>query len=542
MVRVNLTRQSFEAISADSGETLAISRQNAEVLGNQDTANAEIVNLTRMSYEVICAPFKKVSIVRQNAEVMGQTDGAVAERLNLSRMSYESICAPFKKVSIVRQNAEVMGQQDAAVAERMNLTRMSYEVLSRKGPNPVVPLPLASDFDLFMHNWTTEASLENSWLTDVQQGGADGAEERRGLSLKPTRTVNLQWTMEGINECDRLLVALRKASQGNFQVPLYSDQVELTVGALSGTKVLTFDPTQRRFFAGGRVALVRRSSGMVPITYQIGQIFTQTTASLTLVSNLTADVLPGDIIVPMIDVEAVLTPSLHFDMSYGGSVKLTVVEVSGASQLPAHDSDNPFGFDAYLGKPIFDINPNWIQGFDMGFDHQGERYTAGRAANTYLVGDRSRLVSNYFFSFDRDEAWDIVQFFDTRRGRLRSFWLVDQDQLWLPVSTSGTAFLDVDPLGDFDMFCEDMDYVGIVLADGTTIIREVVTIEETLGIWRITPLTPFPVFDPTDAVRVARARIVRFDSDAMTESWINDDVMTTRLGFIECLNEMDVEL
>jgi hypothetical protein len=542
MVRVNLTRQSYEAISADSGESLSISRQNAEVLGNQDSAVAERVNLTRMSYEMIFETPAKVSVIRQNAEVMSQFDQLVAERMNLSRMSYETICALIKKVSIIRQNAEVMGQQDAAVAERVNITRMSYEVLSRKGPNPVVPLPLAANIDLFMHNWTDEATLENSWLTDVQQGGADGAEERRGLSLKPTRTVNLQWTMEGIDECDRLLLALRKVSKGTFQVPLYPDQIELAVGASSGTRVLTFDPTQRRFFAGGRVAIVRRSSGMVPIISQISQVFTQTTSSLTLTDDLTFNVIPGDIIVPMIDVEAVLTPSIHFDMSYGGSVKMTVVEVSGASQLPAHDSDNPVGFDSYRNKPIFDINPNWIQGFDMGFDHQGERYTAGRAANTYLVGDRSRLVTNFFFMFDRNDAWDIVQFFDTRRGRLRSFWMVDQDQLWLPVSTSGTTFLDVDPLGDFDMFVEDMDYVGIVLKDGTTIIREVVTIEETLGIWRITPIEDFPVFDPNDVVRVARARIVRFDADAMQESWANDNVMTTRLGFIECLNEMDVEL
>lgn len=542
MVRVNLTRESYESVTETTNEMLSAIRQNAEALANQDTANAERVNLTRMSYEMIFETPAKVSIIRQNAEAMTTVDYSSAERLNLSRMSYETITQLIKRVSIIRQNAEALANQSTANSERLNLTRMSYEVLSRKGPNPIVPLALASDFDLFMHNWTQTPVLENSWLTDVQQSGVNGAEERRGLSMKPTRTVSFLWLCEGLTEADRLLVALRKMAQARFQVPLYMDQVELAVAASSGTKILTFDPQQRRFFAGGRVAIVRRSSGMVPVTYQLGQIFTQTTTTLTLVDNLTANVAVGDIVVPIIDCEIALTPSIHFDMAYGASVKMTVSEVSGASQLPAHDSDNPFGFDTYQDKPIFDINPNWISGFDQGFDHQGERYNAGRTANVYTVGDRSRLVTNYFFSFQRDEAWDIVQFFDTRRGRLRSFWLVDQDQIWLPVSTSGTTFLDVDPEGDFDMFTEDMDYVGVVLNDGTTIIREVVTIEETLGVWRITPTEDFPVFDTDDVVRVARARIVRFDSDAMQETWVSDDVMTTRLGFIECLNEMDSEL
>ena len=78
-----------------------------------------------------------------------------------------------------------------------------------------------------------------------------------------------------------------------------------------------------------------------------------------------------------------------------------------------------------------------------------------------------------------------------------------------------------------------MDYIGIVLKDGTMIVREVVTIQAVLGVWRVTAATALPSINLSDIKRIARARIMRFDADAMQETWATDDVMTTRLGFIE---------
>ena len=58
----------------------------------------------------------------------------------------------------------------------------------------------------------------------------------------------------------------------------------------------------------------------------------------------------------------------------------------------------------------------------------------------------------------------------------------------------------------------------------------------------MTPESDYPTIDVDDIARVARARIVRFDSDTMQETWTTDNVMTTRLDFIECLEEKDVDL
>ena len=103
-------------------------------------------------------------------------------------------------------------------------------------------------------------------------------------------------------------------------------------------------------------------------------------------------------------------------------------------------------------------------------------------------------------------------------------------------------FVDIDPLGDFDNFSEELDYLGIVLQDGTSYVREVVTIQAILGIWRLTLAEALPAFALSQIRRLTRARIVRFDSDAMREVWLTDNVMNTNLGFIECLEEKDVEL
>jgi len=143
---------------------------------------------------------------------------------------------------------------------------------------------------------------------------------------------------------------------------------------------------------------------------------------------------------------------------------------------------------------------------------------------------------------EQEEALNTVDFFQSRRGRTKSFFLIDQEQLWTATAAGGSVFVDIDPLGDFDNFSEELDYLGIVLQDGTSYVREVVTIQAILGIWRLTLAEALPAFALSQIRRLTRARIVRFDSDAMREVWLTDNVMNTNLGFIECLEEKDVEL
>lgn len=541
MVRVNLTRESVEVVSSTE-PTVGITRQNAEVLGAASEANAERVDATRFSYEMIFQTPDTIGVTRQNAEVIGNASQANAEQINFTRQSWEMIFNTPRTPSITRQNAEVLGNAGQANNERLNLTRMGFEVLSRKGPNNVVPLALAADVDFFFHNWSQAPALESGWLTDIQLAST-GAEERRGLTQRPLRTMSLNWLVSERSEADRMLVALRKMAAGRFQIPLYMDQAPLTAAALSGTNVLTMDPTIGRFFNGGRVAIVRRSGagGMTPSMVQYHQIASRTTSTMTLVGNLTANVLVGDLVFPLIDCEIMLTPSMQYVKAYGATVKLTVTEVAGPSQLPARISDFPDGFSRFRGKPIFNIEPDWVNGVDVGVSRQGERANAGRTDLTYVAADRGRQTASYFLSAERDDGLKIIDFFETRRGRLRSFWLVDQDQIWQATATT-TTFIDINPFGDFDNFQEEMAYVAIVMKDGTIHVREVVTIQAVLGVWRITVDPDLPVIDLTQVRRIARARFMRFDSDAMTETWDTDNVLTTRLGFIETLEEEDVEL
>lgn len=541
MVRVNLTRESYEVISETNGG-LSVTRQNAEVMGDAGVANGERANLTRMSYEMIFETPPVIAATRQNVEVMGDVGVANSERVDLTRMSYETIAALFRRIGVTRQNVEVMADAGVANGERVNLSRMSYEVLSRKGPNAIIPLPLATDVDFFFHNWADQPTIESGWLTDIQQAST-GAEERRGLTQRPLRTMSVFWFPSEKAEADRMLVALRKMTQGRFQIPLYMDQTPMQAAAASGTNVLNVSTLNGRFFNGGRIAIVKRSGvgGMTPLSVQYAQIQSRTTSQITLVANLTANVAAGDLVIPMMDCETMLRPQMQYVKAYGATVKLTVTEVPGPSQLPARISDFPDGFARFAGKPIFNIEPDWINGVDVGLDRQGDRANAGRADLTYLAADRARLTASYFLSAQRAEGLKIIDFFETRRGRLRSFWLVDQDQLWTATAAT-TTFLDINPLGDFDNFQEEMDFVAVVMKDGTIHVREVVTIQAVLGVWRLTVTPDLPAIDLTQVRRIARARYVRFDSDAMTESWATDGVMTTRLGFIECLREEDVEL
>ena len=135
--------------------------------------------------------------------------------------------------------------------------------------------------------------------------------------------------------------------------------------------------------------------------------------------------------------------------------------------------------------------------------------------------------------------WKALEFFETRRGRLRTFWHIDQDQYMEVVDLdAGGTFVGVSVIGDLDDFSEEFDFVGIVMNDGQIFVRKVVTIQEILTVFRLTMDQAIALnLDVNNVNRVARARITRFVKDEFTERWDHTGHMEARISLIEALAE-----
>jgi hypothetical protein len=550
MVAARITRQSFEVVSAES-TSARVSRLDAEIATKATEATTAVrARISRQSIEVVSVEPAKAMVSRLDAEIATLAAGpTTAVRAFITRQSIEVVTNEVQRARVSRLDAEVAtlaAQPTAAV--RARITRISFEIVARESLLPyVIPLPLAAGHEIFLHNWVTALRLRSSYSTDISQSATNGSEARRALLAKPTRTMDLVWELEEQSRMDRLLVMLRKLTNERIAIPLYCDQKELDRDYLSTEDTLFFDTTQGRWFLGQRIAIVATDYRGSYLSHSLFLITDKQSDRLVLDNILGANLRASTtIILPMIDCEVVLRASMKKQKDCHGRVEMSVREVFGPSQLPPLHSDIPVDAQTFNGIPIFTVEPDWIEGVEVGRDRQGREYQVGRTMRVSIQAARSRQTHSFSLTGNRDDMWPIVEFFDTRMGRLRTFWLTDQEFIWdiAAFDVSG-AFVSVFELGDFADFQAEFEggWIGIVMKDGTVYVREAVTIQQILTVFRITvdPVLPGSL-DINDVDHIARARVTRFESDELTEEWSHLCYMRTQLDFLEALEEAQAEI
>lgn len=549
MVEVRISRESVEVL-ADEGTVGAVNRLDAQVLALGD--NTDEVQASRVAIEVLGQEPPVCSATRLDSQVLALGDNP--DEVQVSRLVIEVLGAGDAEAAVSRLDAQVLALGDNPAP--VQISRIAGEALARQGSaGPVVPLALADDAYIFLHNWATQARMSTSFRTDVSISPDSGAESRRGLGVKPTRTLDLEWTIcdskttTGINsleQLERLEVLLRRLGDQRFQVPIYMDQQELDASYLSSATVINVRTDQGRFFPGARIAIVQLDFCHQPVSFSFHQISDLTNTTITLTSALGVAVAAGSLVFPVMDCEVLLEVDANYSTARVPSVKMTVTEAPGASQLPPIKSDTPTGAElAHDDRPVWYEEPDWSRGITKGRSRQGSRQRGGRADFVSTEGERSRQTHRFEVTGNRDTIWGALEFFETRRGRLRSFWHIDQDQYF--------ELVDIDPAGTFVGISEntldladtqeEFDALGLVMSDGKHYVTDVSNILQILTVFRVSFVNPLPSgLLLADHHRVARARLVRFSQDEFVETWEHTGYGTAGIDIIEVLNEQDFEV
>lgn len=553
MADARISRLNVEVV-ADPGAIPGVTRLDAEVATLGAGASTDPVQVSRVCFEVLAANPDVIALSRLDAEVATLAEQSTAsEAVMVSRVSFEALLQVVNRTAISRLDAEVAtpGTQYAP-AIPIAVSRLSLEAVTRRGSAGLVnPLDLVAGIEVFLHNWVSECTLRTSYLTSIATSPETGSESRRGLKLKPERTMKLVWE-EGSNDdldrarLDRMLVMLRKLTNDRVAIPLYMDQQELAQAYTQFDDTVFFNTSKGRWFLGARVVIVQLDACGSYASHSFHIISDMEDDRLVFDALLGVNVLAGSVILPMMDCEVVLEVALRQPSALHARLELEVQEVAGSSALPPVKADTPSGAYTFDSVPIFDIEPDWSEAIDLGRNRQGQQYRQGRTNRVYKAAARSRQTHRFFVSGDRDDSWRVIEFFDTRRGALRNFWLIDQQQVWecAEIDPVGT-YVSVNELGDFADFQAELqgEWIGLVMRDGTIYVREAVTVQQILTIYRITvdPLLPAGL-DFNDVVRIARGRRTRFLSDELEERWKNNCYMSTTLEFLETLEEKQADL
>jgi hypothetical protein len=545
MVETRISRAAVEVL-ADEGAVAGVNRLTTQVLAVGDQSNS--IGVSRVAVEVLAVEPDVGAVNRLTTQVLAVGDQSAP--IGVSRVAIEVLAGPDAACAVNWLTTQVLAAGDSPAP--VGISRVSVECLARQGSaGTVIPLALADDAYLFLHNWASKAVMRTSFRTAVATSPTSGAESRRGLNVKPYRVLDLEWTVcdptttTGINsliELERLEVALRRMTNARFQMPIYMDQVELPVSYITTDTTILIPTREGRFFPGQRVAIVQLDACNQPVSHTWHIIEDMANDSLTFDAALGVNVAAGSLVFPVMDCEVELEVTARYSTARVPTLKMTVSEAPGASQLPPLKSDTPTGAENFEDRPIWAEEPDWTKPLKKGRERAGSRTNEGRADFVSSEGDRSRQTHQFDINGTRADMWNCLEFFETRRGRLRSFWHIDQDQ-YMEIIAIDAAGADVSiSENDLDLADtqEEFTHVGLVMSDGMVYVRDVSQIQAILTVFQIDLITSLPaglLF--TDVHRIARARLTRFVKDEFVETWLHTGYMSAKIDIIEVINEAD---
>lgn len=346
----------------------------------------------------------------------------------------------------------------------------------------------------------------------------------------------------------QLRSAVVRASTSRSLVPLFSDQTTATSTIASMDTVISCDTTLRRFAAGSRVVIYNDQSDPLVNTFDVREIDSLNSSSITLTAGVTNAYLSGALIFPLIEAKIIFRQQGQILTDHTTDLLLDVIEVVGDTQLPVTTTigTSPSGVYEHDSIPLLEANEDFNRSISWSVNRDGGFIQSGIGSIPQPYGSRGRIALTLpVTATTRQAAWDVVNFFDSRGGRLHPFWLMlptnDLSPLRLvDAAGSGIVVTAVGPERDWD----DRPYIGIIADDGTRMIRTISSVSRSAGEDTLTFDTNLDTEWGTPDInamdRFSLAYKCRFDSDELVEQWKNDQVMTTTLKVIELLEEKAV--
>ena len=396
-------------------------------------------------------------------------------------------------------------------------------------------------YDYFPHNWITGLIMTTYWSTQINTSQDRLAETRRILLGAPRRRLEVHWS--GMDQATgaNLMFELMRSGFESRRIPIYQD-VAVTTASSSGTTINC--PTTYRRFYDDQLVLITDPEGT---TFEFATISSFTASAITTSGALSNSYAAGSVVFPVMTSEIALEAGFLGVTDHVGELLAGFIEDEPSLPASADYSDLAgLGFQqinsfAYL----LDIEPNWRSSVQMAMRRVGGTVAFPRRTMPNPRGPRGLLGMRLNFGFStRAEFFSFLQFFDAHRGRAHPFWVACPLTLWEPSAVS-TAYLDVTQVGDltdYTNFVQSISggspFLYIKKVDGTKVLAQITgTTAPGGGVFRLA--ATLPSMNLADISRVSLAFLVRFDSDALEESWFTNEVVEVSVPVVELLRWED---
>jgi len=532
-----------------SNQSVEASKQSFEAVIDNSLTNTQALTKVCALYGELVVALNFPQLVRMSKQsweaILNNANTNTAAAVKVPFLSAELLLGVAAQAGVTKQAFEaILDNSETNPVADINVAALYGEILAQRGPAAPIPLDDPSGFDFFVHNWSNVVTMTTSYMTDVVQAQDTLAEERRALWSRPNRQIKFTWLQNDAEWMIHLRAATIRFPNERLVAPLYQHQMFPTSSS-GASATINLDSTKRPLFVGQRIVILKLNrdrsrvdaADMRRVTYKADTYIELDSPTSFAIGET------DTVIFPTMDTEVNLKSAISFVTETVGRVDMDLTEVVGPSALPPLSIALPGDIESAYGIPIFDFEHDWSEPLQTHYIRDGRNFTQGRGTVIDPQGARHRLLTAYKIGpFEREEFMRFATFFDYCQGRLRPFWLIDQENNWeLLAINGGGSFLDFDPVGDFDEFITVNEYVGVILEDGTRIVRHADDVEDLGGVWRITLDAPV-TFSVGDERLIARARTSRFNKDELVETWVTDGVATCVSEIIEVLEEKDVDL
>lgn len=252
--------------------------------------------------------------------------------------------------------------------------------------------------------------------------------------------------------------------------------------------------------------------------------------------------LTREFIFPVIECDLELSTTANAVTDYVSDAVVTLTETPGPSALDPliEPGDTPLGYDEHDGYPILHLPIDWTQ-VQFGAFRPGERDRVGITNVAQTYGPYPGASFNLpFVTFTREDTFALMEFFDSRGGRLYPFWL------FAPFHGTTAHDIPISTLIRFEYRIDDYDWdvythLGVYRkSTGDYSVHEITSAASSGGYVNIVLADALPTTTLSD-LEVSIAHLVRFDTDEYTEEWITDEAHRTSLPVVQLLNEGVVE-
>lgn len=401
---------------------------------------------------------------------------------------------------------------------------------------------MTATYDYFFHNWVTACRVETRFRTEIVPSREDGTEERVAIAERPFRAVSLRWT--GLDEAQqsRIVHALWRATGQRTYVPIYPDQQRTSASSPAAGSTINVPTASSRFAIGSEVLIVSRDGE----TRERKTVQTFDANTITTTSALANTYAAGSFVFPMILAELLPSSDHSATTRAVGKVDATFAEAFSGDAIPASaDTDEPgaLGVDTSDANedapeaPVLNLSPNYVVPVSGQIQRTVDRTDLGLGSVFTARGPRGSFGWDFgYLAFTKAASSDLLEFFESRRGRLMPFYFVNPVIDW-ELSSIAVGHVDVTAVGNVEDLQDSLEYIAVVLNDGTVHIRKVSGVTSGGGNFAIAVAVNFPAISAGDVARVTPAHFCRFARDELTQDARTDKVSFWRVSIVEVLGE-----